>query len=278
MPELPEVQVICNMLRNKIGNKTIKGVIVNCRKLRVPVTDNIEKKLKNKTVHEITRRGKYLIWHLDCDQCMIMHLGMSGRLTYVDNKYKCNKHDHMKLTFDDTSSVVYNDARKFGQVIALQASEVKDFFSKSGIEPLIDDFNGDCLFELVKKRKTNVKTLIMNSQLIVGIGNIYASESLFRARISPMKLGKDLSFKECEKLACEIKNTLNEAILAGGSSIKDYAHPSGAQGMFQKNFQVYGRGKEPCKNCDEPIISIRQNGRSTFFCKNCQKETSNDNE
>lgn len=270
MPELPEVQVVCNLLHSKISNKIINQIVVNCRKLRLPVTQDIESILKNKTVNDIKRRGKYMIWHLNSDMCVVIHLGMTGKLTYVDKHNKCSKHDHVVFIFKDHSAVVFNDARKFGSVIALSKDEVKYFFCKLGIEPLVDEFDGDYLHKMLKNKKTFIKLLLMNNKFIVGIGNIYASESLFRAGISPLKSVKDLSYKECEKLAVEIKNTLNDAIIAGGSTIKNYSHPSGSKGEFQKSFYVYGRSNKQCKICNNSITLIKQSGRSTYFCKICQ--------
>lgn len=271
MPELPEVQVVCNLLYNKIIGKSVSNVVINCRNLRVPVTQDIENILRNKIVNDITRRGKYMIWHMESDVCIIIHLGMSGKLTYVNQHYRCSKHDHVVFLFNDYSAVIFNDARRFGLVIVLNEEEVKDFFCKLGIEPLIDEFNGIYLYKQLKNKKTNVKSLLMNNKLVVGIGNIYASESLFRAGISPLRLAKDVNYRECEKLAIEIQNTLNNAIIAGGSTIKNYSHPSGSQGEFQNSFYVYGRNNKPCKICNHSITLIKQNGRSTYFCRVCQK-------
>ncbi|GFQ93569.1 formamidopyrimidine-DNA glycosylase [Trichonephila clavata] len=137
-------------------------------------------------------------------------------------------------------------------------------------EPLTDEFSGGYLQELLKNKKVNIKSALMDNKLIVGVGNIYASESLFRARISPLRSAKDLTYRECEKLAAEIKNTLSDAIAAGGSTLKDYAQPSGSAGYFQNNFYVYGKVQKPCKICNNIITLIRQNGRSTYFCNACQ--------
>ncbi|MBV0899385.1 MAG: bifunctional DNA-formamidopyrimidine glycosylase/DNA-(apurinic or apyrimidinic site) lyase [Wolbachia endosymbiont of Fragariocoptes setiger] len=270
MPELPEVQVVCNLLYDKIINKNISNIVVNCRNLRVPITQDIDSMLINKTINDITRRGKYIVWHMEGDICVIIHLGMSGKLTYVDQRYGYSKHDHIIFVFDDYSTVIFNDARRFGLVIALKKEKVKEFFHKLGIEPLTDEFNGRYLHKLLKNTKTNIKLILMNNNLVVGIGNIYASESLFRASISPLKLGKDLSYQECEKLTVEIKNTLSNAIVAGGSTIKNYSHPLGSQGEFQNSFYVYGRSNKPCKICNNSITLIKQSGRSTYFCKVCQ--------
>ncbi|NSM56730.1 bifunctional DNA-formamidopyrimidine glycosylase/DNA-(apurinic or apyrimidinic site) lyase [Wolbachia endosymbiont of Atemnus politus] len=270
MPELPEVEVISNFLLDKIKNKQISDVIVNNWNLRVPITKNIDDVLKGKVISDVKRRGKYIIWHTDNDIAITIHLGMSGKLIYAEDNQVQNKHDHVIFLFSDNTSIVFNDPRRFGLVIVLNKEQKVSFFSNLGIEPLIDEFNGGYLQKLLKNRKANVKSALMDNKLIVGIGNIYASESLFRARISPLRSAKDLTYRECEKLATEIKNTLSDAIAAGGSTLKDYAQPSGSVGYFQNSFYVYGKVQKPCKVCNNIITLIRQNGRSTYFCNACQ--------
>lgn len=267
MPELPEVEVISKFLFDKIKNKQISSITVNNWNLRVPITKNIDDLLKGKVINDIKRRGKYIIWYTDNNVVIIIHLGMSGKLVYAQVG---NKHDHVVFLFSDNTSIVFNDPRRFGLVIALNKEQEVNFFSDFGIEPLTDEFNGDYLQKLLKNRKVNIKSALMNNKLMVGVGNIYASESLFRACISPLRSAQDLTYTECEKLATEIKNTLSDAIAAGGSTLKDYAQPSGSAGYFQNNFYVYGKVQEPCRICNNIITLIRQNGRSTYFCSACQ--------
>jgi formamidopyrimidine-DNA glycosylase len=270
MPELPEVEVISNFLLNRIKNKQISSVIVNNWSLRIPVTSNIGKVLNNKAISDIKRRGKYIIWNTDGNVSVIIHLGMSGKLIYAENGHVQNKHDHVIFLFSDNTAIVFNDPRRFGLVIILNKEQEINFFSSLGIEPLTDEFNGNYLQKLLKSRKVNIKSALMDSKIIVGVGNIYASESLFRARISPLRLAQDLTYREFEKLAAEIKNTLECAIIAGGSTLKDYAQPSGSIGYFQNSFYVYGQSQKPCKICNNAITLVRQNGRSTYFCNVCQ--------
>lgn len=267
MPELPEVEVISNFLLDKIKNKQISSVTVNNWNLRVPITKNIDDLLKGKVINDIKRRGKYIIWNTDDSMAVIIHLGMSGKLIYAQVR---NKHDHVVFLFSDNTSIIFNDPRRFGLVIILSKEQEINFFDGFGIEPLTDEFSGDYLQELLKNKKVNIKSALMDNKLIVGVGNIYASESLFRARISPLRSAKDLTYRECEKLAAEIKNTLSDAIAAGGSTLKDYAQPSGSVGYFQNSFYVYGKTQKPCKICNNIITLIRQNGRSTYFCNACQ--------
>ncbi len=270
MPELPEVEVISNFLLDKIKNKQISNVIVNNWNLRAPITKNIDDMLKGKVIRNIKRRGKYTIWNTDGSVAVIIHLGMSGKLIYADHDQMRNKHDHVVFLFSDNTSIIFNAPRRFGLVIVLNKEQETDFFSDFGIEPLTDEFSGDYLQELLKNKKVNIKSALMDNKSIVGVGNIYASESLFRARISPLRSAKNLTYRECEKLAAEIKNTLSDAIAAGGSTLKDYAQPSGSAGYFQNNFYVYGKVQKPCKICNNIITLIRQNGRSTYFCNACQ--------
>ncbi|MDR2831399.1 MAG: bifunctional DNA-formamidopyrimidine glycosylase/DNA-(apurinic or apyrimidinic site) lyase [Rickettsiales bacterium] len=269
MPELPEVEVISNFLLDKIKNKQISNVTVNNWNLRVPITKNIDDVLKNKVVSDIKRRGKYMIWNTD-NVAVIIHLGMSGKLIYAECNQAQNKHDHVVFLFSDNTSIIFNDPRRFGLVIVLNKEQEMNFFDDFGIEPLTDEFNGNYLQKLLKNKKVNIKSALINNKLIVGVGNIYASESLFRARLSPLRPAQDLTYRECEKLAAEIKNTLNDAITAGGSTLKDYAQPSGSVGYFQNSFYVYGKVQKPCKICNNIITLIRQNGRSTYFCNVCQ--------
>ncbi|QKX02491.1 bifunctional DNA-formamidopyrimidine glycosylase/DNA-(apurinic or apyrimidinic site) lyase [Wolbachia endosymbiont of Dirofilaria (Dirofilaria) immitis] len=270
MPELPEVEVISNFLLNEIKNRQISSVIVNNWSMRVSVTKNINDILKNRCVSDIERRGKYIIWCVDNDAAVIMHLGMSGKLIYAEGNRAQGKHDHVIFLFSDNASITFYDPRRFGSVIILSKEQKSNFFNNFGIEPLTSEFSGSYLQKLLKNRKANIKSTLMNNKLIVGVGNIYASESLFRARISPLRPAQDLKYKECEKLATEIKNTLNDAIAAGGSTVRNYTQPSGSVGYFQNSFYVYGRVQNPCKVCGNIITLIRQNGRSTYFCNACQ--------
>jgi len=203
MPELPEVEVISNFLLDKIKNKQISNVIVNNWNLRVPITRNIDDVLKGRVINDIKRRGKYIIWNTGGSMAVIIHLGMSGKLIYTDHDQVRNKHDHVVFLFSDNTSIIFNDPRRFGLVIVLNKEQEVNFFNDFGIEPLTDEFRGDYLQELLKNKKVNIKSALMDNKLIVGIGNIYASESLFRARISPLRLAKDLTSIECKKLAAE---------------------------------------------------------------------------
>ncbi|WP_339045889.1 bifunctional DNA-formamidopyrimidine glycosylase/DNA-(apurinic or apyrimidinic site) lyase [Candidatus Mesenet endosymbiont of Agriotes lineatus] len=270
MPELPEVETVCRFLHAKLLEKKMIDIKVNQANLRAPVTQNINEVLKDGIVTNVRRRGKYIIWEMSNSALVIIHLGMSGKLLYFDGQTPIGKHDHVIFFLEDSSSIVYNDPRRFGLIVVINAKEEEQFFRYLGIEPLTDDFSGSTLRKLLAGKTASIKSVLMNSKIIVGIGNIYAAESLFLAGILPFRLAKDLSQEECDKLVIAIKNTLTNAINAGGSTLKDYAKPSGLPGYFQHYFKVYGRAGKPCVICKNTILSVRQSGRSTFYCSKCQ--------
>ncbi|WP_339047832.1 bifunctional DNA-formamidopyrimidine glycosylase/DNA-(apurinic or apyrimidinic site) lyase [Candidatus Mesenet endosymbiont of Phosphuga atrata] len=270
MPELPEVETICRFLHAKLLKKKIIDIKVNQANLRMPITQNINEMIKSGVVTNIRRRGKYIIWEMSNSALVIIHLGMSGKLLYFDRQTPISKHDHVIFLLEDSSSIIYNDPRRFGLVVAINSKEEGKFFQHLGIEPLTDGFSGSTLKQVLTDKTASIKSILMNSKIIVGIGNIYAAENLFLAGISPFKLAKDLSQEECDKLVIAVKNTLTCAINAGGSTLKDYAKPSGSPGYFQHHFKVYGRAGKPCIICHNTILSVRQSGRSTFYCSKCQ--------
>ncbi len=273
MPELPEVETICRGLSGAIiGRKFIK--VQNFREnLRFPFPVNFVKNLEDRKVEAITRRAKYILIHLDNGTTLMVHLGMSGRMV-VHNALRNSrdKHDHVIFHDDMGKEIVFNDPRRFGMMDIVNSSAINEhkLIKDLGLEPLLDSFNGQALHEMLKGRKVPVKLAIMNANLVVGVGNIYACESLFSSGISPLRLAGSLSLEECNTLASEIKKVLLEAIKAGGSTLKDYVASSGEAGYFQHNFKVYGREGQPCVTCDDEIKRIVQGGRSTFYCGNCQ--------
>lgn len=270
MLELPEVETICKFLLTRLLKQRIIDVQVNQANLRVPITKNISEVLKGSIVTNVRRRGKYIILDMSNHILIIIHLGMSGKLLYFDSQMPKDKHNHVIFFLEDKSSIVYNDPRRFGLVIVIDAKKEEQFFRHLGIEPLTDDFSGNNLKKLLVGKTASIKSILMNSKIVVGIGNIYAAESLFLAGILPFRLAKDLSQEECDKLVVAIKNTLTCAINAGGSTLKDYAKPSGSPGYFQHHFKVYGRADKPCTICQNTILSVQQSGRTTFYCSKCQ--------
>ncbi|MDA0782242.1 MAG: bifunctional DNA-formamidopyrimidine glycosylase/DNA-(apurinic or apyrimidinic site) lyase [Rickettsiales bacterium] len=274
MPELPEVETVCRGLRQSILNKKITKAQNFRPNLRIPFPANFSEHLKDKTVKSVGRRAKYIIITLDDDSVIIAHLGMSGKMIVHRNfQNRREKHDHAIFQFEDGMEMVFNDTRRFGLITFSDIANLNShkLIANLGLEPLEEAFNGQSLYEILKNRSTPIKNTIMDASLIVGVGNIYACEALFRSRINPTKKSNTLTEKQCEDLALNIKKILLEAIESGGSTLRDYVQSSGGTGYFQHNFKVYGRGGEPCNICENELIRIKQSGRSTFYCRICQK-------
>jgi len=226
------------------------------------------------TIRALNRRAKYLL--IDCGAgTLIIHLGMSGRLWLVDRDTPAQKHDHFDLDLANGKTIRLRDPRRFGLVLwqPAPAGDVMQhpLLAALGPEPLSDQFNGAALYAATRKRSAAIKLVIMDSRVVVGVGNIYASEALYRAKISPRIAARRLTRARCDALAANIRAVLNEAITAGGSSIRDYVGSDGMAGNFQSNFAVYDRGGAPCNACGTPIKRMQQGQRSTFFCPRCQR-------
>ncbi len=272
MPELPEVEIICRSIKASLENQVIVGCEVFNRKLRIMIPKNLAKILSQTQILNVKRRAKYILITLNNNFVLIIHLGMSGTLR-VSNNYQAQKHDHVVIQLSNGTTLIYNDPRRFGLVTALASHELNNFsfLKRLGIEPLSKDFTASTLYSIIHSRTKAIKSVIMDASLIVGIGNIYASESLFLAGIKPNRSAKRISKKETTKLYESIVSTLQRAIKAGGSSISDFQHTDGSSGYFQHSFLVYDRKDQPCKQCQQAIQQIKQNGRSSYFCQICQK-------
>jgi formamidopyrimidine-DNA glycosylase len=275
MPELPEVEVSRQGLLPYLPGQRITGACVRTQKLRHNIHETLAARLTGLRVETILRRGKYLLF--DCESAhaggwLILHLGMSGSLRLVPPGTPAQKHDHFDLIF---SSIVLRlrDPRRFGALLWHEGGTIEEhpLLAVLGIEPLSDAFNGDWLYAAARRRSGPIKPLLMNSHLVVGIGNIYAAESLFRAGISPLRAANRISRERYHKLAPAIRTTLETSIAAGGSSVRDYVHSDGGAGCFQLSCAVYGRSGEACPVCATPVRIIRQAGRSTFYCPRCQR-------
>jgi formamidopyrimidine-DNA glycosylase len=271
MPELPEVETTRLGLLPKVKGLRVSNVIVRNRRLRWPIPRDFEKRLTGRVIGDVLRRGKYLLW--DCESGFVLnHLGMSGSLRIQQGRESAQAHDHVDIVFSDQLVVRYTDPRRFGAMLWLPGRDLcHPLLDKLGPEPLSDDFNGAYLYSVSRERRTGIKEFIMNGHIVVGVGNIYASESLFLAGIHPRKPAGNISRMRCERLAESIKQTLNKAILAGGSSLRDYVQADGELGYFQSEALVYGRDGLPCSVCGNPLRTIRQGQRSTYFCATCQK-------
>ena len=273
MPELPEVETVRTGLSQSITGARIAHVTVRRQGLRIPFPKNLAKTLEKKTISSIGRRAKYLLFYMDSDDVIIAHLGMSGRFSVLAEMPKhYEKHDHLALTLKDGRCVVFNDPRRFGLVTLTRAADIKQhaLLSSLGPEPLSDDFSAPYLEKALKKRKIAIKPALMDQEIVVGVGNIYASEALFACGIDPRKPAH-LAAKQASAMRVAIQKVLTLALQAGGSSLRDFVNISGDYGYFQHQFQVYDREGNPCFRCGAPIRMIRQSGRSTFFCAQCQK-------
>ncbi|MCE9507712.1 MAG: bifunctional DNA-formamidopyrimidine glycosylase/DNA-(apurinic or apyrimidinic site) lyase [Alphaproteobacteria bacterium] len=273
MPELPEVETVCKGLARVLPNRKIVGVRQNRHDLRIPFPADLGS-IKGRKVTTIKRRAKYILVHLDDGRTLIIHLGMSGQLTVSKKKYAAEKHDHLVLTLDNGAQVVFNDPRRFGLVALAKTKDLAQhkFFTHLGPEPFDKKFTAAFLAEKFKSKKVAVKLAIMDQTLVVGVGNIYASEALFSARIDPRRAAQSLKPEALKKLVTAVRNILKTAIRAGGSSLRDYVHADGSLGDFQQHFAVYGREGQKCRGCSCNIQKtggvkrITQGGRSTFYC------------
>jgi len=272
MPELPEVETTARGIRPHIEGQYVINSTVRNRGLRWPVTDGLEDAIQGKSLRAITRRGKYLILDFGDNHTVLWHLGMSGSLRIAQKNEALLKHDHIDITFSNGVILRYCDPRRFGAVL-LTYHEVNEhkLIHHLGPEPLSDDFSGEFLFIHSRKKTQSVKTWIMNSQLVVGVGNIYANEALFNARIHPLKKAGKLTRAQCEAFCHEIKTVLAYAIKRGGTTLRDFVGGDGKPGYFAQELHVYGRKGLPCVACAKPLTEKRLTGRSTVYCTVCQK-------
>lgn len=276
MPELPEVETTKNGIAPHIQNQTISELIVRQPKLRWPIPSHLKKTTKGLQVVKVHRRAKYLLIDLADNQgclkgTLIIHLGMSGSLRVLKQDIpKPKKHEHFDLVFSNNVVVRYTDPRRFGACLWQAVDDESDLLNHLGPEPLSDAFNAEYLFERSRKRSSAVKTFIMDQKIVVGVGNIYASESLFMAGIHPNKAAGKVSKAKYELLIEAIKQVLAKAISEGGTTLKDFVGGDGKPGYFAQQLNVYGRAGEPCPTCDKPIKQIVLGQRSTFYCTRCQ--------
>jgi formamidopyrimidine-DNA glycosylase len=277
MPELPEVETTRRGLLPHLQDATITNVIVRDRRLRWPIPASLKKCLESRAIAGVLRRGKYLLWDVESHTgggFLLCHLGMSGSLFATSTTNPPVKHDHVDIIINNraTSTIIrYHDPRRFGAMLWIAgATPTHPLLDSLGPEPLGEDFNGEHLFQASRGRSISVKEFIMNAHVVVGVGNIYASEALFGAGIRPTIAAGRITRARYELLAASIRKTLASAIAAGGSSLRDYVKADGEPGYFQLATMVYDRRGEPCRNCATPIKMLRQGQRSTYFCPHCQ--------
>jgi formamidopyrimidine-DNA glycosylase len=271
MPELPEVETTRRGLAPHLVNQRIRTAIVRNRSLRVPVPRALPKLVAGATVRSLDRRGKYLLIH--CGHgTVIIHLGMSGRLWLVDAGAELDPHDHFDLVLENGRAVRLRDPRRFGLVLWQTGDPLAHpLLANIGPEPLSDAFSGKWLYDATRNRSCAVKLALMDSHVVAGIGNIYASEALFRAKINPRLAARRIGLARYEVLAEKIRETLEAAIRAGGSTLRDFVGGDGRAGYFQDEHLVYGRAGEPCRTCGTSVKELRQGQRSTFYCPSCQR-------
>jgi formamidopyrimidine-DNA glycosylase len=268
MPELPEVQSSVNALEPEILQAAIKDVIVRNAKLREPVPANLRESIIDSVIVSIHRRAKYIIISLNNKQ-LIIHLGMSGSLTLVSKKDPVKKHSHVDIVLDSGFILRYNDPRKFGMIL-LETNYLDNKYIKNcGIEPFSKEFKNDYLYNLSRNKKMPIKTFLMKNSIVVGIGNIYASECLFKAAIRPDTPAKLISKAKYSLLSDIIVDTLKKSIDFGGTTLKDHQVGNNISGQNQNHLLVYG--KTTCSVCNGPIETVLLNNRNTFYCPNCQK-------
>lgn len=272
MPELPEVETIVATLSQKLQGEKIIDVICSEKKMRVHATIDFQKILLNKTICNVQRRAKYILISLD-KTVLVFHLGMSGRLLLSNEPPVFNIHNHCIIRFESGLYLVFYDPRRFGFYTTIPNDELATHpqFIKLGIEPLTSTFNGVILQNIMVNSCKKIKNILMDAKYVVGIGNIYASEILFQARISPCRPANTILTEEYQILATSIKDILQQALDNRGSTLRDYRDSSNQRGSFQNHFLVYGRENQACTICGDIIKNLIINGRSSYYCSNCQK-------
>jgi formamidopyrimidine-DNA glycosylase len=281
MPELPEVETVRRGLAPAMEGKRILRVETRRKDLRFPFPENFNQRIEGAKLSHMGRRAKYLVAELSNGEALIMHLGMTGRFTVhgkAPGKFHHavggdEKHDHVVFEMQGGARVVFNDARRFGFMDLWPSESLETYapFAGMGPEPISNAFSGAYLLEAFKGKKTPVKSALLDQNVVAGLGNIYVCEALFRSGISPKKLAGAIRRDRLELLAVEVRNVIEEAILAGGSTISDYKSTGGELGYFQHAFRIYDREGEACFTCERPVKRMVQSGRSTFYCAACQK-------
>ncbi len=270
MPELPEVETTRAGLAPHCEGRTIRNVILRRPDLRWPIPKEIKKILPEQPIVKVRRRAKYLL--LDTEPgSALLHLGMSGCLRVLPKASRVEKHDHVDIVLDNDTVIRFTDPRRFGCLLWQPAGETHSLLQHLGPEPLSEHFDGDLLFALSRGRRSPVKHFLMDQSIVVGVGNIYAAESLFKAGISPMREAGSVSRARYAALADAVKSILGYAIERGGTTLRDFLNADGAPGYFEQELYVYGREGEPCKVCGKPVQDLRMGNRASAWCRKCQK-------
>lgn len=270
MPELPEVETTRRGLTPHLEGRSITTVMLHRANLRWPIPHEISHALLGQRIRSVRRRAKYLLIDT-APGSALLHLGMSGCLRVLPANTPVGKHDHVDIYLDSKQMLRFTDPRRFGCLLWQPAGETHALLQNLGPEPLSEDFDGDFLFAASRRRNTPVKTFLMNQNIVVGVGNIYAAESLFRAGIAPTRIADSISRKRYVQLAIAVKDILGHAIKRGGTTLRDFRNPAGAPGYFEQELFVYGREGMPCKACGRSLRGVRLNNRATAWCGHCQR-------
>jgi len=269
MPELPEVETSRRGIEPHLVNTRVTRIIIRNRRLRWPVSRTLDRDLPGNTITSVTRRAKYLLINTSSGTA-ILHLGMSGSVFVVDHGTPAGVHDHVDIDFDSGKTLRFRDPRRFGSLHWSTTPLKHKLLVSLGPEPLDDEFNASYLWQRSRGRRVSIKQFIMNAAIVVGVGNIYASEALFMAGIHPRRAAGRVALPRYELLVAAIRNVLSSAIRAGGTTLRDFYGGDGEAGYFRQQLEAYGREGEACRRCNTPISAIVQGQRSTFYCKNCQ--------
>lgn len=272
MPELPEVETTVQGIRPHVEGHVFCGLTVRDARLRWPVPSDLAQCVIGHKVESVVRRAKYLVFNFD-NGILLVHLGMSGSLRIVDPAVPLKKHDHLVFDLDTGAQMRYHDPRRFGCALWVDSDALNahELIAHLGPEPLSEAFDASYLYTLSRGRKLATKLFIMDSKVVVGVGNIYANEALFAARIDPNKPAGKLTKPALQRLVDEIKKVLAAAIAQGGTTLRDFVNSDGQPGYFKQTLAVYGRGGDNCVSCGHPLTETRLGQRSTVFCKRCQR-------
>jgi len=271
LPELPEVETTRRGLAPRVRKRRIAALVIYERRLRWPVARSLSRKVAGLRILRIERRGKYLLLRLESGT-LLLHLGMSGNLRAVRADTARLPHDHFDLVLDSGIALRFNDPRRFGSLLYTRGdAHAHPLLAHLGPEPLTRAFDADYLWGITRRRRVAIKQLLMNSHLVVGVGNIYANEALFRARVRPQRPARTLSRTEAARLVRGVRAVLQQAIRAGGTTLRDYRGADGAPGYFRQRLYVYERGGKPCRRCGTPVRAVTQGQRSSYYCPACQR-------
>lgn len=272
MPELPEVETTRRGVAPHVKDRRIERVIVRDPRLRWPVAPELAEHAAHRAIRAVERRAKYLLFRLGDSGTLMLHLGMSGSVRVVPASTPPQRHDHVDIVLDDGRALRFTDPRRFGSLHWIEGDpDAHPLLRALGPEPLDDDFHGDYLYRISRGRRASVKALLMDSHVVVGVGNIYANEALYRAGIRPSRAAGRVGRERYRRLATAVKDVLTEAIIAGGTTLRDFTGTEGRPGYFRQQLSVYGRSGQPCHGCGETLRETRLGQRATVYCPHCQR-------